>query len=460
MKVAENKIDMLSGPLGARMIMFALPLVASGILQQSFNSVDFAVAGRFAGPEALAAVGSNGPVIGLMVNLFMGLSIGVNVVIANSLGQRNAVSVRRATSTAAMVAIVCGLIMLTLTEFAATKILTLLDTPDEILDDAVTYLRIFGLSLPFLMVYNIGSAILRSVGDTRRPFYSLVISGLVNVGFNLLFVVGMGMGVTGVAWGTVIANIVNATLIVWWLSHERSDIRLNFKDIRAYRAELSKIINIGLPAGIQGTVFAISNVFIVSAINSFGASAMAGSAAAVTYEFYCYLVIAAFNQTIVAFVGQNYGAGNYDRCRRIFRLGFGMAFISTVVLNVLIVANGALVLAPFTTDPEVIDYGLTRLSTALLFQFIAVYYEIAASAMRGLGVSLLPAIITVFGTCLVRIPWVVWFPETGSFGRLLSVYPITWSLTTILMGIAYYHTSRRLLPRQNAEGELKIKLVD
>lgn len=460
MKIAENKIDMLSGPLGGRMLMFALPLVASGILQQSFNSVDFAVAGRFAGPEALAAVGSNGPVIGLMVNLFMGLAIGVNVVIANSLGQRNAETVRKATSTAAMVAIVCGLIMLVLTEFAAGWILTLLDTPGEVLADAVNYLRIFGLSLPFLMIYNVGSAILRSVGDTRRPFYSLVVSGLTNVGFNILFVVGMDMGVAGVAWGTVIANIVNAGLIVWWLAHERTDIRLDFRNIRVHRAELVKIINIGLPAGIQGTVFAISNVFVISAINSFGPAAMAGSAAAITYEFYCYLIIAAFNQTVVAFIGQNYGAGNYARCRRIFRLGFGMAFVSSGMLNVLIATNGTLLLTPFTTDPEVVYYGLTRLSTALMFQFIAAYYEIAASAMRGLGVSMLPAMITIFGTCLIRIPWVVWFPESGSFARLLSVYPITWGVTTVLMAVAYTFTTRRLLPRQQVAEDLKIKLVN
>lgn len=450
MKIAENKIDMLSGPLGGRMIMFALPLVASGMLQQSFNSVDFAVAGRFAGPEALAAVGSNGPVIGLLVNLFMGLSIGVNVVIANSIGQRNSDGVRKATSTAAMVALVCGIIMLLLTEAVAGWILTLLDTPAEVLDSAIEYLRIFGLCLPFLMVYNVGSAILRSVGDTRRPFYSLVISGIANVGFNILFVVGMDMGVAGVAWGTFIANVVNASLIVWWLAHEDSDIRLNFRDIRFYSTELRKIINIGLPAGIQGTVFAMSNVFVISAINSFGAAAVAGSAAAVTYEFYCYLVIAAFNQTVVAFIGQNYGAGNYDRCRRVFRLGFFMAFGGCAVLNLLIVANGTLFLTPFTTDPEVMRYGMIRLSTALMFQFVAAYYEIAASAMRGLGVSMLPALITIFGTCLIRIPWVVWFPEGGSFARLLSVYPITWAVTTILMAMAYLRTTSRLLPRQSA----------
>ncbi|MDE6040916.1 MAG: MATE family efflux transporter [Muribaculaceae bacterium] len=454
MRISENKIDMLSGPIGGRMLMFALPLVASGILQQSFNSVDFAVAGRFAGPEALAAVGSNGPVIALLVNLFMGLSVGVNVVIANNIGQHNSDGVRKSTATAAMVALVCGLFMLLLTQLIAPHILRLLDTPAEVLDQAIVYLRIFGLSLPFLMIYNVGSAILRSVGDTRRPFYSLVISGLANVGFNLLFVVGMDMGVAGVAWGTFIASVINAALIVWWLTHEESDIRLDLANIRAYSSELQKIINIGLPAGIQGTVFAVSNVFVISAINSFGAAAVAGSAAAVTYEFYCYLVIAAFNQTVVAFVGQNYGAGNYERCRRIFRLGFTMAFCSTIVLNIIIGINGSYCMIPFTTDPDVIHYGMIRLSTALMFQFIAVYYEIAASAMRGLGVSMLPALITIFGTCLIRIPWVVWFPADGTFAQLLSVYPITWTVTTILMACAYIRTTRRLLSKREEDGQI------
>lgn len=449
---------MLSGPLLSRMLLFALPLIASGVLQQSFNSVDVAVVGHFSGRHALAAVGSTGPVIGLLINLFLGISVGVNVVIANFIGQGNSSGVRRAVSASAILALVCGVLMLIIGESMARPVLELTGTPEEVLDSAVSYMRIFVLGLPFLVIYNFGSAILRSVGDTRRPFYSLIAAGIVNVILNLVFVIGLGMGVEGVAWGTVISNIVNAGIIFTILVREKSDIRLDIRQIRREPEQMKKIAAIGVPAGLQGAVFALSNTFILSSINSFGADATAGSAAAINYEFYCYFPIAAIGQTAVAFISQNYGAGNVERIRRVFRLSFMLAFVISLVLNVTVAWKANFFLSVFTSDPAVLVYADIRIWTVLLFQFIASYYEIAGSAMRGLGYSMTPTLIVICGTCVLRLLWVFLFPYLGGdFRELLAVYPVSWLLTDICMFIAYRRVSRRAFAKATGPAAIAAK---
>lgn len=449
---------MLSGPLLSRMLLFALPLIASGVLQQSFNSVDVAVVGHFSGRHALAAVGSTGPVIGLLINLFLGISVGVNVVIANFIGQGNSSGVRRAVSASAILALVCGVLMLIIGESMARPVLELTGTPEEVLDSAVSYMRIFVLGLPFLVIYNFGSAILRSVGDTRRPFYSLIAAGIVNVILNLVFVIGLGMGVEGVAWGTVISNIVNAGIIFTILVREKSDIRLEVRQIRREPEQMKKIAAIGVPAGLQGAVFALSNTFILSSINSFGADATAGSAAAINYEFYCYFPIAAIGQTAVAFISQNYGAGNVERIRRVFRLSFMLAFVISLVLNVTVAWKANFFLSIFTSDPAVLVYADIRIWTVLLFQFIASYYEIAGSAMRGLGYSMTPTLIVICGTCVLRLLWVFLFPYLGGdFRELLAVYPVSWLLTDICMFIAYRRVSRRAFAKATVPAAIAAK---
>lgn len=449
---------MLSGPLLSRMLLFALPLIASGVLQQSFNSVDVAVVGHFSGRHALAAVGSTGPVIGLLINLFLGISVGVNVVIANFIGQGNSSGVRRAVSASAILALVCGVLMLIIGESMARPVLELTGTPEEVLDSAVSYMRIFVLGLPFLVIYNFGSAILRSVGDTRRPFYSLIAAGIVNVILNLVFVIGLGMGVEGVAWGTVISNVVNAGIIFTILVREKSDIRLEVRQIRREPEQIKKIAAIGVPAGLQGAVFALSNTFILSSINSFGADATAGSAAAINYEFYCYFPIAAIGQTAVAFISQNYGAGNVERIRRVFRLSFMLAFVISLVLNVTVAWKANFFLSVFTSDPAVLVYADVRIWTVLLFQFIASYYEIAGSAMRGLGYSMTPTLIVICGTCVLRLLWVFLFPYLGGdFRELLAVYPVSWLLTDICMFIAYRRVSRRAFAKATVPAAIAAK---
>ncbi len=432
------------------MIVFALPLIASGILQQSFNSVDVAVVGRFTGSAALAAVGSNGPVISLIVNMFIGLAVGVNVVIAKCIGQRNSAGVRAAVGATAQLAVFGGLLLFAIGMGVSRPILELLGTPADVLDQAVLYLRVYSIGMPFMVIYNFGAAILRSVGDTRRPFYSLVVAGFVNVGLNFLLVAGFGMGVAGVAWGTVISNVVNAGIITVILMREKGDIRLSLRSVfmRPDFGQLGKIAGIGFPAGLQGTVFAFSNVFILSAINTFGADGSAGSAAAINFEVYCYFVINAFGQTAVAFTSQNFGAGQLDRCRRVFGLALIMSLVSALVLNVVLVLCRYEAISIFTTDPGVVQFASERMVTVLLFQSIACYYEMAGASMRGLGYSMTPALITIFGTCVLRLLWVWAFHGfDGEFSHLMMVYPVSWALTDIAMAVAYIRIFRKIRVR-------------
>ena len=439
-----NDVDMLRGPLARPMLMFALPLIASGVLQQSFNSVDVAVVGRYAGSDALAAVGSNGPVIGLLINMFVGIGVGVNVVIANCIGSGDRAGVRASVASAVWLAIASGIFMLTVTLGVASPILSALGTPESVLPHAVDYLRIYAVGMPFMIIFNFASAILRSVGDTKRPFYSLVASGIVNLLLNLLFVIRFGMGVSGVAWATVISSVVNAAIVTVILLREKSDIGLRLKELRPSWNRVRKICAVGIPAGLQSTVFSISNIFILSAINSFGAKAAAGSAAAINYEMYCYFVIASFASTVVAFTSQNFGAGNIERCHRILKIGLIYSVFISVVLNVLIAWQYEMFLWPFTDEPDVAAYGAVRLTTVLIFQFVACYYEMTGSSMRGMGYSMTPALITIFGTCVLRLFWVWTLPADATFSRLLAVYPVSWLLTDAIMYVAYRRISTAL----------------
>ena len=290
-RAQSNEIDMLNGPLFKKILLFALPLAASSLLQELFNSVDVAVVGHFVGSRALAAVGSNAPVIGLLINLFMGVSMGACAIISNHIGQQDDRCIRNAISTVQLVALLSGFFLLVLGQVAARTILTWMGTPPDVLDEAVTYLRIYFLGMPFIMAFNFGAAILRSMGDTRRPLYILVMAGVVNTLLNLLFVIGFGMGVAGVAVATGIANAVSATLIIRLLRKEKEPFRLHFDKMKIHGVELSRMLRIGVPAGVQGMIFSISNVVVQSSINSYGADAIAGSSAALNFEYYCYFII-------------------------------------------------------------------------------------------------------------------------------------------------------------------------
>lgn len=444
----KAKVDMLNGPLFMKILFFALPLAASSLLQQLFNSVDVAVVGRFASSKALAAVGSNAPVISLLINLFIGISMGANVVISNHLGQRDEQSIRHAISTVTLVAAISGLLLMCIGIGVARPILELMDTPSDVLDMAVLYLRIYFIGIPFFLIFNFGAAILRSVGDTRRPLYILVVAGIINTVLNLIFVIGLGMSVEGVAIATAVANAISAAWIIQLLRKEPGALQLQFKHLRIYKKELKRMLQIGVPAGLQGMVFSISNVVVQSAINGYGAAAIAGSAAAVNFEYYCYYIIVACNGAAISFIGQNYGAQKYDRVRRIYRICLLMGLIGCFIANALFTWQNQFFLSFFTTDAEVIHYGAIRMEGVLLFQFIACSYEVTGSALRGMGESMLPTIMTVFGTCILRIIWVfAVLPHYTGFAHLLQVYPLSWILTGTMVIIAYKLKMRQICPK-------------
>ena len=331
------RMDMLHGSLLNKILLFSLPLAASSILQQLFNSVDVAVVGKFASDQALAAVGSNASVISLMINLFVGISVGANVVIANYIGQKDERGIKSAVHTTSVIALVSGCLLLVVGLLIARPILEAMDTPDDVIDLAVLYLRIYFLGMPFFMIYNFGASILRSMGDTKRPLYCLVAAGMINTVLNLLLVIVFKMSVAGVAIGTVIANMFSAGVVIYILRHEKGPFKLDIKHLQIARPELRKVLQIGIPAGIQGMVFSIANIFIQAAVNRFGSAAIAGSAAALTYEYYCYFVVSAFSQAAVTFISQNYGAGQIERCKKIFRLTMLLSVVCCGLLNVLFV---------------------------------------------------------------------------------------------------------------------------
>lgn len=445
MKNEAIKIDMLSGSLFRKIMLFAMPLIASGVLQQSFNAIDIAIIGRFSTHQALAAVGSNGPVINILINLFIGVSIGANVVISNYIGRKNNEGIRKSISTVSGIALISGVFLLFLGFFLARPILELMNTPSDVIDLATRYLKIYFLGMPFMMIYNFGAAIMRSMGDTKRPFYSLVIAGIVNTLLNLLLVIKFGMDVEGVAIATVVANFINAAFIVYWLRRESEPFTLIVSKMRINYGEMRKMLQIGIPAGLQGMVFSVANTFIQSAINNYGSDAIAGSAAALNYEVYCYFIMTAFCQAAVAFISQNYGAGLYDRCRRIFRMCMLMSIVCCGAANIIIAFNSEFFIGIFSTNPEVIAYGTTRIHCILLLQFLASSYEISGSALRGLGYSMTPTILTIFGTCVLRLIWIYTVcADNNNFEMLLFIYPITWIITGSAVYIAYRLISRRV----------------
>lgn len=349
-------MDMTSGPLANNILLFSLPLIASGILQQSFNVVDVAVIGNYADKSAIAAVGSNGPIISIIVNLFIGVSVGANAVIARFIGEGRADEVRDSVSTVAWTSIVSGVLLLLIGCSLSRPILELMSAPPDVIDLANRYLKIYFVGMPFLMVYNFGGAILRSIGDTPKLFYSLAIANIVNVALDFLFVGAFDMGVAGVAWGTVIANAVNAAIIAYYLNREPDPYKLTLNPSRWKMSihDLMEILRIGVPAGLQGMIFSFSNIFIQTSINKFGAAAIAGSATALTYEAYCYFIVAGINGAAIAFTSQNYGARKPQRCKRVWEICMAYSVGIMVICNLLFVVFSKDVFQVFTSDPDVI----------------------------------------------------------------------------------------------------------
>ena len=442
--MAKVETDMLHGPLLGKIVMFALPYAATGILQQLFNSVNVFVVGRFDSSHAMAAVGATTFLINLIINLFLGVSVGANAVIANNIGRRDLQAVHRAVSTTAALSLIGGAILLVVGLLVATPLLRLLGTPADVIHDSALYLNICFLGAPFFMVYNFGAAIFRSKGDTRTPLYILAVAGVINVVVSMVTVIVFHMSVAGVACAYFVSNMFSAVVITTLLWREKSEFSVRLRQIRIYRKELGDILAIGLPAGLQATVFSFSNVFVQSSINKFGYAAIAGASLSITFDTYCYYVLTAFCATAITFTGQNYGAGQVDRCRRIFRLCFLLGGASIFTANMVFVLFGPPIASVFTTDPQVVHYCTSRIYVALAFQWIATSYEIPAACMRGLGKSLAPALLTIFGTCFIRLGWIfLVLPHWYGYEHLMLCYPISWVITGVLVSSVYVAASRK-----------------
>ncbi len=441
---AKN-MDLLSGSIWDKILKFAIPLAASSIFQQLFNSADVAVVGKFAGDAALAAVGANTFVINLMVNLFVGLSIGANVVVANALGEKSARSVSRGVHTSIAVSMVCGVALAIVGIVFARSILTLILTPADILDAATLYFRIYFVGMPFIMLYNFCAALLRSKGDTKRPFYVLLVAGAINLLLNVIFVVGFKMDVDGVAIATVIANVISSLAVLYFLMHESGPFKFEFWKLRVTPVILSRIVKIGLPAGVQGALFSFSNVCIQSAINTLGSTAVAASAVAMNPELIVYFWLASFGHACVTFVGQSFGARNYERIRKVVRWTLFLSGVSTFTLGALVSLFYHPILSIFTNDEAIIETGAYRVFIVIGLEFINVLIDVCSGALRGMGYSMVPTLICVFGICGIRIFWVFFmFPKFGTFASLMVCYPLSWITTGIILTSIYLYRIKAL----------------
>ena len=439
----QNGIDMLHGPLPLKIILFAIPLALSSILQQLFNSADAVIAGQYIGSSALAAVGGVAPIISLFIATFVGLSIGSNVLIAVYIGRGELGRVRGGIQTTVIVALTCSLLMTVLGIVLTDPILEAVNVPQDAWDEARQYLHVYFAGVVFFVVYNFGSAVLRAKGDTRRPLYALALSVALNVILNYVAVVVCDAGVSGIALATVISNIVSSGMIVFYLLCEEETFRLSCSDLHASKADLRSLLYVGVPAGLQGAVFALSNVVIQGAINSFGTDATAGSAAAMNYEYYTYFFTSAFSQAAVTFIGQNYAAKQYDRCDSVMKFCMGASVGITLALSVLFVGLGDISLGVFTTEAGALSFGTIRMWQVELLECMPCSYEITAAGMRGMGWSVLPTVVVIVGSCLLRIVYVIAiFPAISSFENLMLIYPITWIITGSVM-IALYFIARK-----------------
>lgn len=433
----KKKQDMLSGSLWDKIILFALPLAATGVLQQLFNAADIAVVGRFTGDMgsiSMAAVGTNSAIVNLIVNLFVGLALGTNVVIATAVGMGDEDTIEKAVHLSITFALAGGAAAAVLCELLAPYILTMIRVPADVMPLALIYLRIYVAGLPVILLYNYESAIFRAVGDTKTPLMMLALSGIVNVGLNFLFVVGLGMTVDGVATATVLSNLLCSLLLFRRLLRSELPIRVRPRNLRIDWPVFRRILRIGIPAGVQSAVFSFANILIQSAINTLDTVVMAASSAAYNVEIFAFYLMSAFGQTCTTFVGQNNGARQTDRCKKAFGLCLLECILSMACCVSLMLIFGRQILSLFNTDTAIIETGYVRLVFILLSYAFSMLYDGIAGYLRGFGISLTPALLTTLGVCGVRIFWVyAVFPKSPTFYTIMTVYPVSLATTAVLM---------------------------
>ncbi len=440
----KYEIDMCNGPLLGKILIFYVPLMLSGILQLMLNAADIVVVGRFAGNDALAAVGSTSSLTNLIVNLFIGLSVGANVLVARFYGAGQKGELKEMVQTAVATSVVCGTILVLVGFFVSRPALGWMGTPENVIGHSVLYMRIYFVGMPFMMAYNFGSAVLRAVGDTRRPLYYLLIAGVVNVVLNLIFVIVFSMGVAGVAIATVVSQAISAALVLRCLVCTDSVYRLELAGMRIAPDKLAKMFQIGMPAGLQGALFSISNVLIQSSVNSFGSTAMAGNTAAANLESFVYTGMNAFHQAAISFSGQNYGAQKFRRVGKVALIcQVAVVVVGLAMGNVFYLLGGHL-LKLYSTDPEVIRYGILRMLYICVPYFLC---GMMVGILRGMGYAIMPMLVSLTGACLLRVVWIYTvFQQYRSLECLYLSYPISWGLTFLVhlacFGVVYHKLLR------------------
>ena len=438
------RMDMTEGPLTTKIIKFTIPVMLTGILQLLFNTADVIVVGRFTGKTALAAVGSTGSLINLLVSLFMGLSIGTNVLVARYQGAKDDKAVSETVHTSIALGIVGGLILLIVGIVATRPLLEMMATPEDVIDQSTLYMRILFFGMPLNLILNFGAAILRAIGDTKRPLYYLTIAGVINLFLNIFLVTVFSLGVAGVAIATVISEGVSCGLILLCLKHETGAIRLYFNRIKINPSKCIDIMKIGLPAGLQGCIFSISNVLIQSSVNSFGSTVMAGNTAASNIEGFVYVSMNSLHQTCISFTSQNFGAGKFKRIKKVLINCLVIVAITGLVLGNSAYFFGKYLLSAYNNEAEVISYGLIRLSIISTMYFLCGLMDVMVGAMRGIGYSILPMIVSLVGACGLRIVWIYTvFVKFRTLDILFISYPVTWTITFLSHLVCYYIVTRK-----------------
>lgn len=448
---ARYEMDMTTGPMIPKILQFSLPLMLTGILQLLYNAADVIVVGNFAGHTALAAVSSTGSLINLLVNVFMGLSVGASVVIAQAYGAGDVPRMRKAEHTAMTLALFMGLGVGVMGFLLARPMLEWMDSPADVIDGAALYVRIYFLGMPANMLYNFGAAVLRAVGDTKRPLYYLTISGLVNVALNLLLVIVFRMAVAGVAIATVASQVVSMVLVLLCLLRSHGVIRLAPGECRIDRPSALRMIRVGLPAGLQGSLFSISNVLIQSSVNSFGSLVVAGNGVASNIEGFVYTAMNAQHQAAMTFASQNFGAGKMDRVKRTLWCCLGIVLLFGLGLGLLVLAFGPQLMGLYNQDPEVIAFGLKRMQIILPTYFLCGMMDVMVGQLRGIGYSIMPMVVSLAGACGLRILWIMTvFAANPTQETLYLSYPISWGITFAIHMICYLTVSRKRLAEKPA----------
>ena len=439
------EINMCEGPILGKVLIFSIPLMLSGILQLLFNAADVIVVGRFAGSQSLAAVGSTSALINLLINVFMGFSVGVNVLVARYYGGRKERDVSETVHTAVTLSLVCGLILVAVGLALTRPLLELMGTPDDVIDKAVLYMQIYFIGMPANMLYNFGSAILRAVGDTKRPLYYLSAAGVVNVILNLISVIIFHMDVAGVALATIISQAISAICVLRCLMRHESCLKIRLGELKIHKEKLMGIVKVGLPAGMQGAIFSISNVLIQSSVNSFGSIAMAGNTAAQNIEGFIYNAMVAVYQANLSFTSQNYGAGKFSRINWIMFICIGVVSVVGFSIGVLAYGAGTSLLSIYSSDPEVIAYGMTRLQIIGLTYFTCGIMDTMVGSIRGIGYSVLPMLVSLTGACLFRIIWIFTiFQWSHTLLTLYISYPASWVLTATAHIVCFFLIRKKL----------------